>query len=265
MRQFNDTLSHMMFDVKDCNGLVLCNKFLPVEVLTKIFSYVDYKTMLNCLLVCKHWQMLIYYVWYTKINQIMDKPFPLDDNMPWSVLYLTCKKKPYGRNLLKNHSGAEGIGHWTGLNWFIKTNNYPCKVKRSFCLTESENVQYNPRTQNIDLKEEGIHPYIIDIYRPTIQVSEWINCRADSSSVSYKLTVELIDIHNKQVEKFYTSYDIKKEEQNKWLQFSHTFEGYGVGVRKISFKYGELKGLKMSRTCVSVKIPEKAFVLSKAT
>ena len=48
-------------------------------------------------------------------------------------------------------------------------------------------------------------------------------------------------------------------------QFSHTFEGYGVGVRKISFKYGELKGLKMSRTCVSVKIPEKAFVLSKAT
>jgi len=45
-------------------------------------------------------------------------------------------------------------------------------------------------------------------------------------------------------------------------QFSHTFENCAVGVRKISFKHGEINGLKMSRTCVSVKIPEKAFILS---
>ena len=47
-------------------------------------------------------------------------------------------------------------------------------------------------------------------------------------------------------------------------QFSHTFEDYAVGGRKISFKHGEINGLKMSRTCVSVKIPEKVFILSQA-
>ena len=123
MRQCNDILSHMMFDEKHCNGLVLCDKLLPVEVLTKILFYVDCKTAMNCQLVCKRWQMLMNYVWYKKINQIVAKPFPWDDNMPWSVFYLTCTKKSYGRNLLKNHSGAKGMGYRSKLalqNWQSK-------------------------------------------------------------------------------------------------------------------------------------------------
>ncbi|KAG5327396.1 MOS1T transposase, partial [Pseudoatta argentina] len=99
-------------------------------------------------------------------------------------------------------------------------------------------------------------------------VIEWIFCHKNHSPINYELTVELIDINNKQVEQFYTSYDIKKEEQ-KMLQFSHTFEDYGVGVRKIIFKANlnggkQINGLRIFRTCVSVNIPEKAFVLSQS-
>ena len=112
MRQGNDILSHMTFDEKHCNGLVLCDKFLPVEVLTEILFYVDCKTALNCQLVCKLWQTLMNYVWFKKINQIdckkiVAEPFLWDDNMPWSVFYLCIKS--YRRNLyMKNHSGAKG-------------------------------------------------------------------------------------------------------------------------------------------------------------
>ncbi|KAG5336163.1 FBX6 protein, partial [Acromyrmex heyeri] len=261
MRQCNDILSHTMFDEKDCNGLILCDKFLPVEILTDIFFYVDYKIAMNCRLVCKRWQVLMNYVWYKKTNQTMAKPFPWDNNMPWSAFYLTCIKKPYGRNLLKDHSDTKD--YWKSLNWLNFRYNW---LERRLCQNVP-NIIYNPRIQNIDLEDEGIHPYIIDTYRPTIEVSEWINCQGNHSPISYELTVELVDINNKQVEQFYTSYDIKREEQNQRLQFSHTFEDYGVGVRKIIFKVnlnGEMNGLKISRTCISVKIPEKAFVLSQS-
>ncbi|XP_011057718.1 PREDICTED: F-box only protein 2-like isoform X1 [Acromyrmex echinatior] len=263
MRQCNDILSHTMFDEKDCNGLVLCDKFLPVEILTDIFFYVDYKTAMNCRLVCKRWQVLMNHVWYKKTNQTMAKPFPWDNNMPWSVFYLTCTKKPYGRNLLKDYSDTKDMDYWRSLNWRFRCNSY-FWLERPMYVPNLKDIIYHPRIQNVDLEDEGIHPYIIDTYRPTIEISEWINCREDHPPISYELTVELVDINNKQVEQFYTSYDIKREEQNQRLQFLHTFEDYGIGVRKITFKHGEMNGLKMLRTCVSVKIPEKAFVLSQS-
>ncbi|KAG5330681.1 FBX2 protein, partial [Acromyrmex charruanus] len=255
MAQCNDILSHTMFDEKDCNGLILCDKFLPVEILTDIFSYVNGMTAMNCRLVCKRWQELMNYVWYKKTNQIMAKPFPWDNNMPWSAFYLTCINMPYCRNLLKDFSVTKE--DWRSPLWL--------NLQR---LDRNTEIIYNPRIQNIDLVDEGIHPYIIDTYRPTIEVIEWIVCHKNHTPINYELTVELIDINNKQVEQFYTSYDIKKEEQ-KMLQFSHTFEDYGVGVRKIIFKANlnsdkQINGLRICRTCVSVNIPEKAFVLSQS-
>jgi len=140
MSQCNDILSHMMFDEKHCNGLVLCNKFLPVEVLTEILFYVDCKTAMNCQLVCKLWQMLMNYVCYKKINQIVAKPFLWDDNMSWSEFYLSYMKSCRRNLYMKNHSGPKDICYWTDLSWCYRTDNqdWHSPIKRlSFCASKS--------------------------------------------------------------------------------------------------------------------------------
>ncbi|TGZ37832.1 hypothetical protein DBV15_04798 [Temnothorax longispinosus] len=40
--------SYVMFDDEDNNGLVLCDKYLPVEVLIEIFCHADCQTLLRC-------------------------------------------------------------------------------------------------------------------------------------------------------------------------------------------------------------------------
>jgi len=50
--------SCVMFNEEGDNGLMLCGKYLPVEMLMKI-CYADYKTLVSCQLVCKRWRMLI--------------------------------------------------------------------------------------------------------------------------------------------------------------------------------------------------------------
>jgi len=185
MGQFNAIPSspRMMFDEEGDNGLVLCDKYLPVEVLIEIFCHADCKTLLKCQLVCKRWKMLMRYVWHKKTEQTLAKSFPWNDKIPWSVFYFACIKKPYERNLVRNHSGTEGIDHWKlGLNggdrW--KIEEPPVGVPelpqtesmfkdRQICFTTS--FLRCTKMQDIVLTNEGIHPYILDTYQPPIVVS----------------------------------------------------------------------------------------------
>ncbi|KAG5306683.1 FBX6 protein, partial [Acromyrmex charruanus] len=277
MGQFNTIPSspRVMFDEEGDNGLVLCDKYLPVEILIEIFCYVDCKTLMNCQLVCKRWKMLMNYVWHKKTEQTLAKPFPWNDKIPWSVFYFACTKKPYERNLLRNHSGTEGMHHWDlgsngGDQWRIEEppvgvpklpQTEPMFKDRQICFTTS--YQRCSKMQDIYLTDEGIHPYILDTYQPPIVVSEWYSCRWDCPA-KYQLEVKLIGVDEEQMDKFKFEDILEGEKQNRWLQVSHVFENYGTGLRVISFEHSGRDrlywaghyGSKMAGACVSVKIPE---------
>lgn len=184
MGQFNATSSspRVTFDEEDDNGLVLCDKYLPIEVLMEIFCHADCKTLLRCQLVCKRWRMLMRDVWHKKTERALAKPFPWNDKMPWSVFYLACTKKPYEMNLVRNHSGAERMNHWEimsngGDHWKVEEppvgvpelpQTEPMFNDRQICFVTS--FADCSKIQNISLTSAGIHPYILDLYQPPIVV-----------------------------------------------------------------------------------------------
>lgn len=171
-----------MFDEEDDNGLVLCDRYLPIEVLMEIFCHADPRTLLTCQLVCKRWKMLMRHVWHKKTERMLGKPFPWDDKLPWPVFYFTCTHKPYEKNLVWNHSGAQNLNHWEitfngGDHWKVEEppigvpelQTEPMFDDRQICFVTSHGNC--SKIQNINLMREGIHPYILDIYQPPIVVS----------------------------------------------------------------------------------------------
>ncbi|KAL0126871.1 hypothetical protein PUN28_005314 [Cardiocondyla obscurior] len=265
----------VMFDDEGDNGLVLCDKYLPVEILIEIFCRADCKTLLSCQLVCKRWKMLMFSVWYKKTEQALGKPIPWDDKLPWPALYLACSKKPYERNLVKNHSGQEQLKYWEitqegGDHWTVEEpplgvpelpQTEPATENKQICFTTS--YSYCCKVQRINLVKEGIHPYILDTYQPAIVVSEWYSCRWDCPA-EYLLLVKLINDENKVIYEYKFKDDLQGEKQNQWLKVSHVFENYRPGLRTIIFEHvGKDKlfwaghyGSKMSKASVSVKIPK---------
>lgn len=47
------------FDMDSVNGLILCKYLLPEEVIIKLLSFVSWKDLLSCRLVCQSWKTLI--------------------------------------------------------------------------------------------------------------------------------------------------------------------------------------------------------------
>ncbi|XP_018304360.1 F-box only protein 6 isoform X2 [Mycetomoellerius zeteki] len=279
MEQFNATPSnfHVEFDEENDDGLILCDKFLPVEMLMKIFAHIDCKTtIMNCLLVCKRWKTLMTYVWYKKTKQtLMDKSILWNNEVPWSIYYIACSKKLFERNLIRNHSGAIGICKWEiptkkiGLNnvqlfrSLILVEKLPDSVPElpqteplfrdtqtcfNFCLFEKGEIP--SKEQYIHLEYEGISPYILDTYQPPIMVSDWYCCPT-GDPIIYKLNVSLYgergpnNVHS--LIKCLKFQDIVEgERQNQWLQISHEFRNYGTGVRSICFEHkaGQYRDIK---------------------
>ncbi|XP_071564876.1 uncharacterized protein [Temnothorax nylanderi] len=183
MGQFSATpsSSRVMFDEEDNNGLVLCDKYLPVEMLIEIFCHADCKTLLRCQLVCRRWKLLMNHVWHKKTERTLGKPFPWNDKMPWTVYYLACTKKPYERNLVKNPSGAEDFKHWDdGYDWTVEEppddmpelpQTEPLFKDRQICFVTSllRDLEHIPQVQVIILEDEGIHSHILDTYQPPIE------------------------------------------------------------------------------------------------
>ncbi|XP_024889051.1 uncharacterized protein LOC112465643 [Temnothorax curvispinosus] len=98
---------------------------------------------------------------------------------PWTVYYLACAKKPYERNLMKNHSGAEYSDHWdiiweSGYGRMVEEppagmpelpQTKPLFKDRRICFTTS--YFYCTKVQGIILTNEGIHSYILDTLSTT--------------------------------------------------------------------------------------------------
>lgn len=100
------------YDENSSNGLLLFeDKFIPDELMIEIFChYIDHKSLKSCQLVCKRWNLLIQsYIWRKKAELTIHHSLPIDEDASWTMYYLICDKKPFYRNLIKNHSGEEGL------------------------------------------------------------------------------------------------------------------------------------------------------------
>jgi len=185
MGQSNDIMNchRTIFNEKSDNGLLICGNHIPPELLTEIFCCVDPKSLLNCQLVCKRWKILIQsYVWRKKAEMTVDKLLLRHIEIPWQAFYHICKKKPFERNLLKNHSGQNGKKYWQilfegGDRWVVEKPpigvpelpSAPVFEGLQTCFATS--YKNCTKTQIIDLITEGFHPYLLDVVQPPIMVS----------------------------------------------------------------------------------------------
>ncbi|XP_076178243.1 F-box only protein 6 isoform X2 [Ptiloglossa arizonensis] len=274
MGQFHDHSMKMriVYDEKSENGLILGDKYLPQELLAEIFCYVDYKSLLNCHLVCKRWKILIQdYVWRKKAEISLGQLLLPHKDITWHIYYCVCVR----RNLLKNNSGQDGVHkYWKivsegGNHWKVENppvgvpllpSNEPVFEGRQCCFVTS--YHRCAKIQIIDLQDQGLTLNVLDNLQPPIVVSEWYSCRWDCPAI-YECFVQLLNADNDVLDSFQFRDSIEGERQNQWHHVSHEFTNYGQGLRKISFYHGGSDqlfwlghyGSKMAGACVYVKLP----------
>lgn len=176
-----DTSERIVFDEKGDNGLLICGVHLPFELLLEIFCRLDDKSLLSCQLICKRWKMLIQgYVWRKKAG-MPGRMLPRYNGMPWQAFYLLYKKRPFERNLLKNHSGQHGRRKY----WHIMSESNRWTVEKppigvprlppepvfegqQVCFATSYKACI--KMQSLDLVKAGFHPCFLDVVQPPIMV-----------------------------------------------------------------------------------------------
>lgn len=158
------------------NGLILSKVYLPPELIERILCSADDKTVLRCQRVCKRWNEIIKdYVWRKKAELKIGCQLSSDDSMDWRKFYVICAK--IGRNLVKNHSGAEGHKYWENIRghrfgWKIecppigapKLSKDPEFKKDQHCFAGTYYDCYQQYT--IDLIKEGFPAKIFDQQSP---------------------------------------------------------------------------------------------------
>ncbi|XP_076301566.1 F-box only protein 44-like [Lasioglossum baleicum] len=278
MGQFHDNSmsTREEFDEESENGLIFADRYIPGELLTQIFTYVDHKSLLSCQLVCKRWEMLIKsYVW-RKVAELTcgGQSLLLRKEVPWHVYYFICEKKPFGRNLIRNHSGEERYKHWEitregGDCWVVEnppvgvpplSSDDPILEGKQYCFTTS--YQFCVKRQIIDLEKEGLIPYVLDNLRPPIEISEHYCCRWDCPAF-FELKVFLVNENDEVMLTFDFNETITGGTQNQWHRVTHTFTNYRPGLRKIIYSHGGVDksfwsghyGSKMAGACVRVHFP----------
>ncbi|XP_057318516.1 uncharacterized protein LOC130663360 isoform X1 [Microplitis mediator] len=263
----------------DSNQILLINKCIPEELLGELLCYVDYKSLLNCQLVCKRWKELIQkYVWRKKAELNVGHTLQCLSGMPWTAYYKICKKNPFDRNLIKNNSGQEGLDkHWVitrqgGDNWLVESPpsgvpplpDDPIFEGKSSCFVTSYHLC--KKQQTVDLIDEGLSPVLLDTLQPPIQVGEWFSSRWDCPA-KYECMVSLLDKDDKELKLYRFRENLKDDKQMEWLHFNYEFTNYGPGVRKVVFKHGGKDSLywaghygsKMAGASVIVKLDSKKF------
>ncbi|KAK0169939.1 hypothetical protein PV328_010564 [Microctonus aethiopoides] len=230
------------------NGLVMCDKYIPEELIIEILCYVDYKSLLNCQLVCKRWQNLLQdYVWRKKTEISIGHSLQSVKIMPWNVYYKICKRKPIGTNLLKNNSGQNNFSHWIvnqqgGDHWKVENPpegvpplpEIPIFEGNNCCFVTSYSIC--SKKQIINLTDEDLS-FILDGLQPSIVVGEWYSGRWDCPSI-YECIITLLGENDKVLDMYqFREHIMGDEKQNVWHYFEHEFVDYGLGLRAISFAH----------------------------
>ncbi|XP_057318519.1 F-box only protein 6-like [Microplitis mediator] len=253
------------------NGSILSGKYIPDELLCELLSYVNVWSLLRCHLVCKRWKNLIQdYVWKKKAQLILGASF--QSSISWESYYEVCKRNPFNRNLIRNHSGQEGMKHWKICgtwgdeeNWKIESPPEGALPLPDDPVFEGHNCYFTSRyaetkTQIINLIDEGLSPDFIDRFQPPIQVSDWYSCRSNRFAYYY---CDVCLITPGKVVTFYHHQDyFQNDKKGKWSKFFHEFRNYGVGVRRVQLVHqcktissfcGEYGG-RLAGTSVVVKL-----------
>lgn len=176
---------------------------VPDDVWIEILLRVDDKGLKSCVFVQKKFNAILscQSFWLKRCARYgVSYPTHLPHNVPhidYRKIYL---RQPYGRNLIKNPDGEQGIKHWK----VLETNRTGFTTEKPPVGADTIDVQccfatshsWGAKEQIIDLYEAGCDPWILDQLKPKITVSEWTASRFDCAS-EYILRVfllrELID------------------------------------------------------------------------
>ncbi|KAF7993029.1 hypothetical protein HCN44_005810 [Aphidius gifuensis] len=264
--------SHIDNNQIDNNGLLMSDKYIPEEVISQILiQYVDYKSLVNCQVVCKHWNNLIQdYIWRRKSELIVGQSLCLITDMSWIVYYQICHKKPFNRNLIKNYSGKDNLDDWLFIcqgreGWTVEKPpisgvlEIPKEAqfddKQCCFVTASHN---SVKRQVIHLDNTGLSSEFFDNYHPLIEIGEWYTCSTDRPA-NYKCSVRLLGERNKTLDTFFFNGTISEEKKCTWQHVSFEFKNYGPGLRKIFFQHGGrdkfgLNGSKMAGASITINV-----------
>ncbi|KAF8794543.1 F-box only protein 17 like protein [Argiope bruennichi] len=180
------------------------NFSIPDDLLIDILSYVPAEDLIkNCRLVCKDWKSIVdgHSVWKLKckrekkcIPSISLRNIP---NHYYEKIYI---HDPYGKNLIQNPYGEEGLAKWVitrnrGDGFIIENppagaEPVPQEVGSQSCFATT----YYPcmKHQLIDLLENGISEEILQVETTKIKIGEWFAARFDCAS-EYHLYVALLN------------------------------------------------------------------------
>lgn len=223
---------------------------LPEQLIEYVLSFVDETDLLgSCRHTCKLFRDIIDSNGFWKIKCLrygkVIPAFKLEELPPryYQRIYIG---NPYDRNLLRNGYGDSPRG--TFAFWRITENGGdgwkheetpkgadPSPLERPGCFATSYGAC--TKQQVVNLVKEGVHPVILDNYKPEIEVSEWHAARFDCGCV-YRLTVSLLD-DKRRVLLEYTTDTIVTEQWlgREWSQVTHVFRDYPAGVRFVQFQH----------------------------
>uniref|UniRef100_A0A8C7BAZ4 FBA domain-containing protein n=1 Tax=Neovison vison TaxID=452646 RepID=A0A8C7BAZ4_NEOVI len=128
---------------------------------------------------------------------------------PPVLLSRFCELRPFGRNLIRNPCGQEGLQGWTvqhgGDGWVVEVNltQVPGAPSQN-CFVSS--YKWCSKKQVLDLVKEGLWPELLDSGRIEICVSDWWGARDDCGCV-YRLLVQLLDARLNVLDEFSSSPD----------------------------------------------------------
>lgn len=178
------------------NGLCFRGIYLPEEVVTVILSHINPGDILKATLVCKKWCNIIKStVFWCRIYERCYGKQP--KKLPWYVFYCYFATKLLDHNLLKNGNGEQGYKHWktikNGGDGF-RIEKVPCGADplpegvpefngKKSCFATSYHACI--KAQEINLTDNKLLLYIVNKFKPTIYMSEWVAGRFDCGCIYY--------------------------------------------------------------------------------
>ncbi|XP_073732462.1 F-box only protein 2 isoform X2 [Misgurnus anguillicaudatus] len=138
-------------------------------------------------------------------------------------------------NLLKNSHGENVYSNWEltqngGDQWHIEPTPFDA-VAAYFCTS----FQPCLKKQVIDLVQSGYDAAYLDS-APEVIMRDWYSTRGDCGGI-YRLTVSLLNASRAVIATFKPA-DVTVPQGTNWTEVTHTFTGYGPGLRFISFEHG---------------------------
>ncbi|XP_053307804.1 F-box only protein 2 [Spea bombifrons] len=219
----------------------------PDPVLTQILAGLPAEELvLVCRLVCHQWKNIVdgAEIWRIKCRRDGLAETARDaERGGWKTSYFLHRRK---KNLIRNHRAEEDLDSWEvvangGDGWNVEElpgdngRDFPIEGIRKYFATSFE---WCSKAQVIDLLNEGYWEELLDTEQPNIVINDWYAARTDAGCL-YELCAQLLsDDHQVITEYKSEMIAIPQSDDGEWTQISHTFSGYGPGVRYIRFQHG---------------------------